>query len=103
MIKRIVKLTIKEGEKESYIATFHKNKKTIVGFEGCSHVESWQAVYPKNVFFTYSFWDSDEALNNYRNSDFFKKVWTNLKPKFSAKAEAWSVNVLEEKIETNQQ
>lgn len=102
MIKRIVKLTIKEEEMENYITTFHKNKKTIVAFEGCNHVESWQAVSPKNVFFTYSFWDSEEALNNYRNSDFFKGVWTNLKPRFSAKAEAWSVNVLEEKKVINQ-
>ncbi len=99
MIKRIVKLTIKEEEVSYYIETFHHNKKAIIAFEGCQHVESWQAISPKNVFFTYSFWDSEEALNAYRNSEFFKGVWAALKPKFSAKAEAWSVNVLEEKIQ----
>jgi heme-degrading monooxygenase HmoA len=40
---------------------------------------------------TYSIWDSEEALNNYRDSELFGELWPKIKPWFAAKAEAWSV------------
>jgi len=44
-----------------------------------------------NVFFTYSYWEHPDFLEQYRNSDFFKGVWTKTKALFSEKPEAWSV------------
>jgi heme-degrading monooxygenase HmoA len=43
------------------------------------------------ILFTYSWWDSEEHLNNYRNSHFFDDTWSLTKQKFAAKPEAWSV------------
>jgi len=44
------------------------------------------------VFFTYSYWDSEKDLNNYRDSQLFKEVWSNTKILFNLKPEAWSVD-----------
>jgi heme-degrading monooxygenase HmoA len=44
-----------------------------------------------NIFFTYSIWDSEEHLNNYRKSELFANVWEKTKVLFDAKPEAWSV------------
>ena len=43
-----------------------------------------------NLFFTYSHWENETALNNYRDSDLFQSIWPTIKPWFSQKAEAWS-------------
>jgi len=44
------------------------------------------------VFFTYSYWKTEEDLENFRKSDLFKNVWSKTKPFFNAKPEAWSVD-----------
>jgi heme-degrading monooxygenase HmoA len=41
--------------------------------------------------FTYSQWESEAHLNNYRASDLFAVTWRDTKAKFAHKAEAWSV------------
>lgn len=92
MIKRIVKLKFREEEINNFIKTFEDNKAKIVSFDGCTHVELWQDVKDPKTFFTYSIWNSEADLNNYRNSIFFREVWEVTKTRFAAKPEAWSVN-----------
>jgi len=92
MIVRIVKLTFKTENISSFEKVFEETKHQIRNFEGCTFLELYQEKEKPNVFFTYSYWDSEEALNNYRNSDFFKAVWAKTKVLFDAKPEAWSVN-----------
>ena len=41
-------------------------------------------------------WDSEEALDNYRSSPFFAETWRATKALFAAKAEAWSVHLIDE-------
>jgi len=93
MIKRIVKLHFKEDEIDNFIKTFTENKANILSFEGCQHLELWQDTKDSNTFFTYSFWKSENDLNAYRQSNFFKKVWAITKTRFAAKPQAWSVFV----------
>lgn len=64
--------------------------------EGCHHLELWCEVGDSNVLFTYSHWESEAALNAYRQTDLFKSVWKRTKEKFAEKAEAWSVEVASE-------
>lgn len=94
MLIRIVKMTFKETEIENFLELFHSNKQHIRNFEGCQHLELYQDQKNKCICFTYSFWESEDALNAYRNSDLFAGVWKNTKVKFSAAPEAWSVNRL---------
>lgn len=89
MIKRIVKLHIRQEEQETFKAFFLQSRSTILSFN-CHHVECLQAIDEPNTFFTYSHWASVEALNEYRHSDEFAAIWKNTKALFGDRAEAWS-------------
>lgn len=91
MIIRIVKMTFIQEEVESFQQLFAERKLLIRNFEGCTHLELWQDKANPNIFFTYSWWDSEEQLNAYRNSHFFDETWNLTKQKFAAKPEAWTV------------
>lgn len=71
---------------------FDRIKDNIINFEGCNLLELYQDKNKANVFFTYSHWDSERALNLYRQSSFFKEVWSETKKLFKEKPEAWSVD-----------
>lgn len=94
MLTRIVKLTINPNQNNEFIAVFQNNKEHIRNFEGCLYVELLQDKKYDNIFFTYSKWESEEHINNYRNSELFGNVWKQAKATFCASPEAWSVNEL---------
>ena len=94
MIKRIVKLTFKEEKVDLFLENFNLNKKKIRNFEGCHHLELWNDTHQTNVFFTYSYWENEDALNAYRHSELFKGVWSKTKILFSDKPQAWSIEVI---------
>ena len=91
MIIRIVKMTFIPEKVNDFKIIFDESKQLIRDFEGCSHLELLSDINDPNVFFTYSYWESEEALNNYRSSELFGGVWVKTKVLFSAKTEAWSV------------
>jgi quinol monooxygenase YgiN len=59
-------------------------------------LELWQDHNQKNIFVTYSHWESEEALNQYRDSQLFKSVWSFTKTLFSEKPQAWSTKKIQE-------
>jgi len=91
MIIRVVKMHFREEEVENFARLFEERKSLIRNFEGCTHLELWQEKNNPALFFTYSWWDSEEHLDAYRRSHFFEETWTLTRAKFSAKAEAWTV------------
>ncbi len=87
---RIVRLTLKPEKVEAFLTMFDAIKTKIRTFEGCEHLELLQdADYP-NVVSTYSLWQDEKALLNYRNSAFFKEVWPRTKTMFAAPPTAFS-------------
>ncbi len=90
MITRIVKMTFEEDKVNEFITIFKESKEKICAFEGINHLELLRCSDNGNIFFTYSHWDNEAALENYRNSDLFKSVWKETKALFLDKAEAWS-------------
>ncbi|SHI99745.1 hypothetical protein SAMN04488096_106256 [Mesonia phycicola] len=94
MLVRIVKMHFQEEEIENFKLIFEEKKKYIRNFEGCQFLELYQDKNNKSIFFTYSYWVNDEALEKYRHSALFKEVWAETKIKFKQKAEAWSVDKL---------
>ena len=40
----------------------------------------------RETFFTYSRWENDSDLENYRTSYLFKNIWATTKPMFRSKA-----------------
>ena len=91
MIIRIVKMTFLPDKTEEFLKVFHQSKDKIRNFEGCEHLELLRDIRQPNVFFTYSYWKSEDDLNRYRNSELFQTTWTKTKVLFSAKPEAWSL------------
>jgi quinol monooxygenase YgiN len=92
MIVRIVKMTFEPSKTEAFQELFDQNKEKIRGFEGCSFLELYRDKNRGNIFFTYSYWENEDALENYRTSALFKEVWSETKKMFSDKPEAWSVD-----------
>lgn len=91
MITRIVKLTFREEQIGPFLAFFDTINTRVSRFEGCNGMRLLRDIHAPNVVFTYSYWNSEEALNKYRDSELFGSVWSTIKPWFGAKAEAWSV------------
>lgn len=85
-------MTLKEEAIKSFLQFFNERKEKIRHFPGCSHLELWQDKHHTDVYFTYSHWENEEALNHYRYSDFFKETWTFTKQHFASKAEAYSIS-----------
>lgn len=92
MITRIVKMTFQPDKCDAFLKIFEANKNAIANFENCLSVELLNDIHQSNVFFTYSKWKSEEDLNRYRDSELFRKVWSQVKPLFESKTEAWSVS-----------
>ena len=91
MLIRIVKMTFHPEETENFLHLFNNSKHKIRGFEGCAHLELWRDKNIPNSFVTYSHWENEEALNQYRNSPLLEGVWAETKAKFSEKPIAFSV------------
>jgi len=96
MIKRIVKLTFQDDKIDKFLQIFETSKSKIRNFEGCQHVELLQTKSPKNVFFTFSIWENETALENYRHSELFRNTWAQTKVLFSDKPAAWTVDLIGE-------
>lgn len=94
MFTRIVKMEFKEETITAFLKHFETIKTQIRNFEGCHFLELYRDKRAPHIFFTYSKWESTQALDNYRNSNLFNEVWAQTKPKFSQKAQAWSVDTL---------
>ena len=94
MLVRIVKMTFHPEHIPAFLEVFEENKERIRASEGCTLVELYQDQQHKNLFFTYSYWEAESYLEKYRNSEFFKSVWSKTNPLFSEKPAAWSVHKL---------
>lgn len=84
-------MTFRPGTEPEFRAVFEASAPVIRTFEGCIEVNAFADIAQPNVYFTISKWATDEALNNYRNSDFFKATWAKTKVLFESRAEAWSL------------
>ncbi|MES2629950.1 MAG: antibiotic biosynthesis monooxygenase family protein [Bacteroidota bacterium] len=94
MFIRIVKMTFRPEEVETFKALFDRQKEKIRGAAGCMRLELLQYQQDPAVFMTYSWWNAEQDLENYRNSELFKSTWAETKPLFADKPEAWSMDRL---------
>lgn len=92
MFVRIVKMSFEPSKIEGFLTNFDTQKDHIRHFEGCQFLELYRDKVNTNIFFTYSFWTSEAALETYRHSDLFKGIWAETKVMFNEKPEAWSVD-----------
>ena len=90
MIKRIVKLSFHPEHVPTFLSIFAESKSKIVAMPGCHSVALLRCTEPDFVFFTYSYWDSEEDLNAYRHSELFRRTWAKTKILFNDRPLAWS-------------
>jgi hypothetical protein len=91
MLLRIVRLEFHKHHIDDFLSIFHESKSKIEAFDGCKKVDLYRDSKEKNVFYTHSLWESEEKLDLYRNSDFFRSTWVATKKLFSAKPLAYSL------------
>ena len=94
MFTRIVKMEFQETKVSTFLDNFESVKSKIRNFPGCAFLELYRDKNNRTIFFTYSRWNEEQDLENYRNSDLFKGVWATTKPMFKSKAQAWSGDTL---------
>jgi len=95
MLFRIVRMEFMPEKVTEFRELFKATRSKIASFEGCTGVQLLNDTQSANVFFTYSNWDSEQHLENYRNSELFKQTWTKTKAMFSGKPQAWSLTNVE--------
>ncbi len=96
MLIRVVRMVFEPTAVPDFLANFEKNKSHIRNFPGCRHLELWQDENEENIFLTYSHWDKEESLNQYRDSELFKSVWSFTKRLFKEKPQAFSSKKIQE-------
>jgi heme-degrading monooxygenase HmoA len=98
MLVRIVKMTFKKDEINTFKKIFKESQPLIKNFPGCRHVILLQDKLHENVMFTLSHWESLTHLDEYRSSNLFEATWARTKILFDAKPEAWSMEEVEDRI-----
>ena len=94
MFVRIVKLSFHQENIPTFLENFEVMKEKIRNAPGNRLLELYQDRNNPDVFFTYSYWETEEDLENYRHSELFDGIWSFTKKLFNAKPEAWSVDKL---------
>ena len=94
MFIRIVKMSFAEENIPAFLENFELIKVKIRNAPGNRLLELYQDKTNKCIFFTYSYWETEEDLENYRKSELFNTVWAFTKKLFNGKPEAWSVDKL---------
>ena len=96
MIVRIVKMEFIPEKVDEFFQLFSEVHNKIENYPGCVHVTLLEDISTPSVLFTYSIWDDEQSLENYRKSNFFKATWARTKMLFQSRALAWSLNELKE-------
>ena len=85
-------MSFADNQVDAFLNNFHENKEKIRAVNGCHLLELLRDKDNPNIFFTYSYWNEQVDLENYRQSDLFKSVWAKTKVLFNEKPQAWSVD-----------
>jgi len=91
VITRIVIMNFQEENVGAFLELFSTVENTIRSLPGCEMMELKQNIGKPSELVTISKWVSEEHLNAYRNSEFFKDTWSKTKALFSDKAQALSL------------
>ncbi len=87
-IHRWVRMTFHAQHVDDFLQVFDDSKTKIRNMSGCLSLQLIQDPNEPFVICTSSIWESEEDLNHYRHSEFFKNTWSKTKPLFKEKVEA---------------
>ena len=92
-------MTFRKDRVEEFRLIFDQAKHKIRAFPGCRHLELHQDYHAEHIFTTYSLWDDDAAIENYRKSALFTEVWENTKALFLEQPIAFSNKLVDGPVE----
>ncbi len=95
MLLRVVRMTFDPAQVAAFLALFEATKARIRAQHGCLSMALGRDTADAAVFCTYSRWESEAALNAYRQSALFGEVWPATKRLFAAPAVAFSSLVVD--------
>ena len=101
MLIRTVRMTFQKEKVSDFLKLFTQSKNKIRNFPGCQCLELHIDWEKDNIFSTYSVWEDEGALDNYRNSDLFKTIWSETKLLFDKHPVAISSRLVE-KVDQDQ-
>jgi quinol monooxygenase YgiN len=90
MLIRIVRMTFRPDAVPAFLEIFAAAQPKIVAQPGCRSVRLWRDSQTPHTLATYSIWESEEALNQYRRSELFGSVWPRTKALFESPAQTFS-------------
>ncbi len=91
MIIRLVKMAVRPDQTGEFERVYSEVKGIVRAMPGCRSLELLHDLHDSGLFFTWSLWDDESALERYRNSETYRSVWPRLKAHFVSEAQAWSV------------
>ena len=69
-------MEFKEENVKTFLTNFENVKDKIRNSNGCRLLELYNDKTNTNIYFTYSYWEQEQDLENYRNSDYpTKKIF----------------------------
>jgi quinol monooxygenase YgiN len=89
-------MTFKTDSTDQFLGIFEQYKERIRSAEGCSMLKLLRDAHAPHIFFTYSVWEHELFLEQYRQSATFGEVWPQVKPLFAEPTEAWTTHTLHE-------
>ena len=88
MLVRIVRMHFRPEACDRFVEVFLQSAPSIRARAGCLYLELLQDANDPCCFSTYSHWESEEALEDYRKSDLFISTWAATKVLFDEKPQA---------------
>jgi heme oxygenase (mycobilin-producing) len=98
---RIVRLRFRPEEVGAFMLIWEGSKRGIRGMEGCQSVKLMRDTTDASVFYTVSEWKNEAALDAYRKSELFGKVWPATKALFAEPAQTFSLQMQDESQSEN--
>lgn len=91
MLIRVVRMTFRADSVDKFLELFRQSQSKIIQSPGCRKVTLLQDHDHPYIYITYSHWDQGEDLERYRQSPLFKEIWSQTKPLFGDRPQAFSM------------
>lgn len=82
--------------KEQYIDSFRKRVPVISNevrrVSGCMHNDIFRDRNNDNIFYSYTIWSSEEDIERYLKSMYYKEIWGDIWDYFKKEPMAWKID-----------
>lgn len=97
MILRVVKMNVDEEKRDAFELFMKNLREEKLKLAGCLHFDYFHEKNNKNIFYSYTIWESEKYLKQYKKTDLFIEVVSTLKKLCTEEPKAWTIeNVFKE-------